>query len=72
MLGYGEQKEKHLRDFTASPSTQYQIELDTARRDSSDTTTSTAKTIIPPVASTETCMETTDWEQLNTCSKERV
>ena len=36
---------------------QYQNERNAARRGSSDATTFTAKTITPPVTSTETCME---------------
>ena len=53
--GYEERKEKRLHAFTAGPSTQYRRNV--ARRGSS---TSTAKTITPPVTSTETRMETTD------------
>ena len=60
--GHEERKEKRLRAFTAA---QY-----AARRGSSDTTTSAAKIITPPVTFTEICMETTIGEQFNTCSKE--
>jgi hypothetical protein len=46
--GYEERKEKRLRTFTAGPSTQYQNERNATRQSSSDTTTSTAKTITTP------------------------
>ena len=56
--GYEKRKEKRLRAFTsAAPHQQNQNKRNAVLRGSSDTTTSTAKTITSPVTSAETCME---------------